>query len=412
MSNHASLICMAQNEKENIFFPVSYSSLVKQFSIVGNRQNQASQNEYRGILKNCNRLQFFFQKILVFFGAMPEDKEVTIYDIAKHLNISATTVSRGLKNHPAINKNTRKKIAEAAQNLGYRSNTFASSLRTKQTHTIGVIVPKLNSNFMSSVLAGMEDAASREGYNLIITQSLEKIEKEKANALTMFNKRVDGLLVSLAYDTGNIQHFEPFFRKKIPVVFFDRVFAHNESTSIVIDNFSAACNITKHLLDQGYRKILHLGGNLLRNVYKDRLEGYKKALQDHQVAFSKKYHIVSTLSEQAGAEAAKYILAMPASQRPDAVFAANDTSAVYCMLALKAAGLSIPGDIAFAGFNNDPISKVIEPNLTTVDYSGYMVGETAVTNLTNHLKGLSNISATNTITLRSDIIIRASSLKN
>ena len=100
---------------------------------------------------------------------MPDQKEITIYDIAKHLNISATTVSRGLKNHPAINKNTRKKIADAAKELGYRSNTFASSLRSNRTHTIGVIVPRLNSNFMSSVLAGMEDAASRENYNLIIS---------------------------------------------------------------------------------------------------------------------------------------------------------------------------------------------------------------------------------------------------
>src|SRR5258705_9186185 len=113
---------------------------------------------------------------------MPDNKEITIYDIAKHLNISATTVSRGLKDHPTINKNTRKKINEAARELGYRSNTFASSLRSKRTHTIGVIVPRLNSNFMSSVLSGMEDAASREGYNLIISQSLERTEKEVANA--------------------------------------------------------------------------------------------------------------------------------------------------------------------------------------------------------------------------------------
>src|SRR5215471_18598459 len=125
---------------------------------------------------------------------MSEEKEITIYDIARHLNISATTVSRGLKDHPAINKHTRKKIFEAARFLGYRSNTFASSLRTKKTHTIGVIVPRLNSYFMSSVLAGMENAASQENYNLIISQSLEKLEKEIANVQTMFNKRVDGLL--------------------------------------------------------------------------------------------------------------------------------------------------------------------------------------------------------------------------
>ena len=341
---------------------------------------------------------------------MAEGKEITIYDIAKHLNISATTVSRGLKDHPTINKNTRKKIFDAARHLGYRSNTFASSLRTKKTHTIGIIVPRLNSYFMASVLAGMEDAASRENYNLIISQSLESSEKEKANAHTMFNKRVDGLLVSLAYDTEDIHHYEPFIRKGIPVIFFDRVYPHNDCTSIVIDNFKAAYDVTKHLLDQGCKRIMHMGGNLLRNVYSDRLKGYKQALRDARVPFDEKLVYISKLNEEAGAEAAKHILKL-GNKMPDGVFSANDTAAVFCIKHLKEAGIRIPQDIAFAGFNNDPISKIVEPNLTTVNYSGYEIGEAAVSSLINHLSGLSSVKTTNTIILRSDLIIRESSLK-
>ena len=342
---------------------------------------------------------------------MPDDKEITIYDIAKHLNISATTVSRGLKDHPTINKNTRKKIFEAAKHLGYRSNTFASSLRSKKTFTIGVVVPRLNSYFMSAALAGMEDAASRENYNLIISQSLENAEKEVANAHTMFNKRVDGLLVSLAYDTENIHHFDHFFKKGIPVVFFDRIYSHNESTCIVIDNYKAAYDVTEHLIGQGCKRIMHLGGNMLRNVYAERLRGYKQALRDYNLPFDeKKLLFISKLNEEAGTKAAEHILKM--TGKPDAVFSANDTAAVYCMLKLKEAGIRIPADIAFAGFNNDPISKIIEPNLTTVNYSGYDIGEAAVNSLINHLKGISSIKTTNTIILRSDLIIRASSLKN
>jgi len=373
-------------------------------------------NEYRSFFKNCNRLQFFFQKMLPLFvnptKSMSEQKEITIYDIARHLNISATTVSRGLKNHPTINKNTRKKIADAAKELGYRSNTFASSLRSKRTHTIGVIVPRLNSNFMSSVLAGMEDAASREHYNLIITQSLEKREKEKANAHTMYNKRVDGLLISLAYDTENISHLQPFFSKGIPVVFFDRTYDHDQSTSILIDNLKAAYDVTNHLLEQGCRRIMHLGGNMLRDVYSERLKGYRKALQDHKIPFNEKLIYISNLSEEAGTGAAKHILKMKPAARPDGVFSANDTAAVHCMIHLKSAGIRIPEDIAFAGFNNDPISKVIEPNLTTVNYSGYHIGEMAVMNLIGHLKGLSSTKTTNTIILRADLVVRESSLKN
>jgi LacI family transcriptional regulator len=340
---------------------------------------------------------------------MPGEKEITIYDIANHLNISATTVSRGLKDHPTINKNTRKKIFDAAIELGYRSNTFASSLRSKKTHTIGVIVPRLDSHFMSSALAGMEDTARREGYNLIITQSLESEAKEITNAHTMFNKRVDGLLVSLAYDTENIKHFEPFMKKKIPVIFFDRIFPHNDSTSIIIDNYKAAYEVTQHLIEQGFRQIMHLGGNMLRNVYSERLRGYKQALKDNKISFNEKLVYISRLTEEAGAEAAEHILSM--ARKPDAVFSANDTCAVYCMIRLKEAGMSLPDDIAFAGFNNDPISKVIEPNLTTVNYSGYHIGEAAVRSLINHLNGISSIKTTNTIVLRSDLIIRDSSIK-
>jgi LacI family transcriptional regulator len=340
---------------------------------------------------------------------MSEEKEITIYDIAKHLNISATTVSRGLKDHPTINKNTRRKIVDAAKELGYRSNMFASSLRSKKTHTIGVIVPRLNSYFMSAVLSGMEDAASREGYNLIISQSLESAEKERTNAHTMFNKRVDGLLISLSYDTENIEHLSPFFNKAIPVVFFDRGYPHGESTSIVIDNFKAAYDVTKHLIEQGCKRIMHFGGNTLRNVYSDRLKGYKQALKDHNIKFEDRLVYISSLSEEAGTKAAEHILNM--KEKPDAVFAANDTCAVYCMIKLVEAGINIPNEIAFAGFNNDPISKVIQPNLTTVNYPGYTIGESAVSSLVNHLNGVSSIKTTNAVVLRSDLIIRDSSLK-
>lgn len=342
---------------------------------------------------------------------MAEGREVTIYDIAKQLNISAATVSRGLKNNPMIKKSTRKKIMETAKLLGYQTNNFASSLRSRQTNTFGVLVPRLNSYFVSAVLAGMENAANKFGYNLIIAQSLEDAEREKANAASLFNKRVDGLLVSLTNNTQDIEHLQPFFRRKIPVVFFDRVHAHDDSTSVVIDNFAAGYQATTHLIEQGFKHIMHLGGSMLRNVYKDRFEGYRRALADHGIEFQEYLHLSTPFSDSSGGEAAQYILQLPLEKRPDAVFAAHDTSAVNCMIALKAAGLRIPEDIAFVGFNNDPISKVIEPNLTTVDYNGAVMGDTAMMNLINHIKGVSNLYTTNSIMLRAELVIRASSQK-
>lgn len=341
---------------------------------------------------------------------MSQEKEVTIYDIAKALDISATTVSRGLKGHPAINKNTRKKIAEKAREMGYTPNAFAGSLRSKRTNTIGVIVPRLNSYFMSSALAGMENVANKYGYNLIISQSLENAKKEIENAHTMFNRRVDGLIISLAYNTENIDHLLPFTKRDIPVLFFDRVFNSGQFTGVVIDNYAAAYEITSHLISQGCKRIVHLGGNVIRNVYQDRLEGYLQALKDHQLEPDPQLIFTGNLSEEAGMDAARQLLQMP--QLPDGLFAANDTCATYCMIELKRAGIRIPEDIAVAGFNNDRISQIIEPSLTTVDYPGYAIGETTATHLINHLQGTTNINNTNTIVLRTELIVRNSSLRN
>lgn len=338
-------------------------------------------------------------------------KEITIYDLARELNLSPATISRGLRKSSVINKKTIQRILNKAEEMGYRHNNFASNLRNKRTKTLGIIVPRLNSYFMTSVVAGMEDVASKEGYDLIISQSLEKKELEINNANTMFNKRIDGLLISLAYTTSDITHLLPFFEKQIPVVFFDRSFPGVESVSVVIDNRLAAYKATTHLIEQGCKKIMHLTGNLSRDIYENRLKGYKQALVEHNIPFNKDFVLVSTLTEQDGLNAAKTILTMKPADRPDAVFCANDTSAVHCMVHLKQQGISIPQDIAFAGFNNDAVSRMVEPNLTTIDYPGHQIGEVAVSCLINLLKGDERVKNTEQIVLHSSLLVRGSSLK-
>lgn len=341
---------------------------------------------------------------------MEKEKEVTIYDLARKLNISIATVSRALKDDPVVSKKTKKKIFDLAEEMGYRSNHFARNLRNQRTDTIGVIVPRLNSYFMSTVIAGIENVANNEGYNLIISQSSESAQKEMNSAKTMFNNRVDGLLVSLAYDTEDISHFDTFYRKNIPIIFFDRVAEKDMCTNVLIDNRKAAYEATRHLAQEGCRRIAHITATPKRNVYIERLEGYKKALAEFDLPFSDDLLIIGNLSQEAGTLAAEKILAM--DPRPDGVFVANDNCAVGCMLALKQAGIRIPEDIAFVGFNNDPVSKVVEPNLTTINYPGYEMGEVAARNLINHLSGIATITATNTILLRSELIVRGSSKKS
>lgn len=337
-------------------------------------------------------------------------KEITIYDIAKHLNISSATVSRGLKDHPAISQKTKKLILETAKEMGYQTNTFASNLRRQKTNTIGVIVPRLNSGFMSDALAGMENIANISGYNLIISQSLETEKKEILNAATLFNNRVDGLVVSLSYDTKNIAHFEPFLKKKIPVLFFDRVFAHKDCSTIVIDNYKAAYEITAHLISQGCNNPVHVTGSLLRNVYSDRYRGFKQALSDHNITFNEENLIINNLTPEDALEVSERILKM--TPLPDAVFVSSDLCAANIMLELKKNGIKIPADMAFAGFNNDTYSKLVEPGLTTINYKGFEIGELAIKMMINQLNHLQKMTMTQTIVLGHELIIRQSSLRH
>jgi len=339
---------------------------------------------------------------------MKGSKEVTIYDVAKALNLSPSTVSRGLKNHPHIRKETRKKIQTVANEMGYRQNKFASNLRLKHTNTIGIVVPRLNSYFMATAIAGIEKVTSENGYGLIISQSLESWRKEISCVNTLFNSRVDGLLVSLAYDTKNINHFNLLFNKDIPVVFFDRVADCNGCISVIIDNYKAGYEVTSHLIDQGCRRIVHLGGNMLRNVYSERFRGYRQALADNKIEYDPVLLIISDMSSQAGKETAQKILKM--KPRPDGLFSSNDTTAAAAIVQLVQAGVKIPDEIAIAGFNNEPVSQVVHPNLTTVDYPALEIGEMAATSLINKLKD-SLKADLSSIVLKHNLIVRESSLR-
>lgn len=309
-----------------------------------------------------------------------------------------------------VKKDTQEKILSAAKLMGYRANSLASNLRSKRSKTVGVLVPRLNSDFMADVIAGMEKVLNKAGYNLIISQSLETMQKEIVNAETMINNRIDGLLVSLASDTNLLDHFEVLIKKGVPVIFFDRVIENNQWPNIKIDNYQAAYQVTQHLISQGCKDIIHLGGNLLRNIYSERFRGYKQALLDNKISFKGSNMLLTDLSVNAGVDAADYILNR--ERLPDGVFAANDQCAISCMQVLKKNGIKVPHQVAFAGFNNDVASKVVEPNLTTVDYNGHEMGEVAAQVLISHLSNGADIKITRSIVLRSDLIIRGSSLRN
>ena len=336
-------------------------------------------------------------------------KEVTIYDIADRSGLSAATVSRALNDNPAISKKTRRKIADLAKDMGYQQNKFAKNLRQKSSQTIGVIVHELNSHFITSVLSGIEKVTAAANYNIIIGHSDEKSNREATNAFNLFHKRVDGLIASLAYDTKDLSHYEPFVLKGIPIVFFDRVKKDGFGTKVIIDNEKVGYDATTHLIQQGCKKIMHVTGNLMQNVYSDRLKGFRNALSQHDLLFHAEDLIVTDFMEQSGIELGKQILEM--KDKPDGIFVTNDLCAAVCMQTLREAGISVPDDMAIVGFNDDLVSRIVEPKLTTVRYNGKEMGEVAARSLMDQLNHGSVIDTNYTIVLGSELIIRQSSTK-
>ncbi len=340
---------------------------------------------------------------------MERQKDITIYDLAKELQLSPATVSRALKNNPIINSETRKKVVDLAKKKGYRSNAFASNLRTQKTNTIGVLVHELNSYFITAVLAGIEAVATSAGYDILIAHSNEMAGKEITNAFNLFNKRVDGVIASLAYDTNDLSHFEPFIKKHIPLLFFDRIDNSIAATQVVIDNFKAGYDATQHLIEQGCTQIVHATASLQRNVYADRLLGYKKALKDYKIPFNQALVLIDDFSEDSGKLIAEKILKK--DSLPDGLFITNDFCAAVCMSHLKEAGIKIPKDIAIVGFNNDVISRIVEPKITTIDYPGKLMGQTIAERLVHQLQTKKGINKKEQIIIPSSLIVRNSSVR-
>ena len=186
--------------------------------------------------------------------------QVTIKDIARELGISPSTVSRALKDHPDISPETKKAVNELADKLNYQPNIVALSLRQSKTNTIGVIIPEIVHFFFSTVISGIEDVAYSAGYNVIITQSNESLQREKTDIKALFNSRVDGMLISLSRETSNFEHIDSILAKGVPMVFFDRVYDTANASKVIVDDLSGAKDATQHLIDQGCKRIAHLEG--------------------------------------------------------------------------------------------------------------------------------------------------------
>lgn len=335
-------------------------------------------------------------------------KKTTIHDISKALKINSSTVSRALNNSPRVSQKTKDLIQKKAIELGYQKNILASNLRTNKTNTIGIIVPRISRTFFSSVISGIEETAYNAGYNVVIGQSLESFEREKELVSTLLSNRVDGLLISVSMGTTNYDHLSNFKTNGGPIVFFDRPITMLDTPSISIDDYEASYNATKHLIKNGCKNIVHFSGFQKIALYKRRTEGYVAALTDNDIPIRPEYILESQLSEADGIEMAKKVLKLP---KVDGIYSSNDTAAISAMQHFKKNNIKIPDDIAIVGFNNDPISAAIEPNLTTVNQPDVEMGIIASSLLIELIKKTIKTPSEHSKTLGTELIIRQSSQK-
>ncbi|MDF2159090.1 LacI family DNA-binding transcriptional regulator [Algoriphagus sp. CAU 1675] len=319
---------------------------------------------------------------------MKKGHQVTMKEIAKKLGVSVSTISRALKDSPELHPETKRKIVEMAKEMNYQPNLLAQSLRISRTKTLGVIVPEITSHFFASCISGIQDFATKRGYNVMICQSNEFIDQEIANIRTLVASQVDALLISLSRETNHFEHLFDLYNREIPFVLFDRVQEDIPVSKITFNDAGGAYQVTHHMLEQGCRRIAYVSGPEDLYISKKRKEGYLKALDEYGITEEESIIKVTDLTLEGNRKVAKEIAEM--KPRPDGVFCMIDPVAVDVLTYWKSIGVKVPEEICLAGFTDNPTAAVVEPPLTTVSQPGYEMGRLAVSHLLDQLEGLAS----------------------
>ncbi len=302
-------------------------------------------------------------------------KRITIHDIARELNLTSATVSRALNDHPRISAATKRIVQEKALQFDYQRNNIASSLRLGKSYTIGVIIPSAQMNFFGSVVHGIENSASKNGYSIILYQSEETCSLEKKAIETFLSARVDGILASIAKETIDYAHFEDLKKRNIPLVFFDRTNDGLNIPSVVVNDYKGAFLATEHLIKMGYKRVAHVSGPQHIKGFKERTIGYIDALKHYNIIVDYSLIYPGDISIESGKQAIDYFFSLP--QIPDSVFAAEDFTALGIIKGLKERRIKIPQEFGVFGFANESFDEHITPALSSVDQQTVQMGKEA-----------------------------------
>ncbi|MGN8068759.1 LacI family DNA-binding transcriptional regulator [Mucilaginibacter sp. SG564] len=335
---------------------------------------------------------------------------ITIRDIARELHLSVSTVSKALRDSYEISEKTKKLVMEFAQKHNYRPNPMAQSLKKGHSKSIGIVVSSIDNQFFSQVINGMESEAYSQGYNVIITQSHESYDLEVQNVGHLIHRAIDGLLISIATETADVEHLRRLQQQGLPIVFFDRVSTEIETHKVIVDNLGGAYQATTHLLDSGYKNIAHITSSVTSSVTKQRLEGYVNALVERGIEVKEryiKYCLHGGLNLDELEQAVDELLA--SEPRPDAILTASDRITTSTMTLLHRKNIRIPQDVALVGFSNTVLADVLNPSLTSVHQPAFEIGRKATEMLLSIINSKRPVTEFENVILPTELFIRSSS---
>ena len=308
-------------------------------------------------------------------------QNITLRDIAKVLNLSVSTVSRALTDSYQIGDKTKKLVLEYAKAHNYVPNRMARGLKEGKSRSIGVVVCSIHNSFVSQMLDGIDQFCTANGYQLIIMQSKENWEQEKACVNLLYAGGIDGLLISPTYQTTDFDYLKKLQNDGLPIVLFDRLSEHINTHKVAVDNFKGAYNAVVHLITNGYKNIAHINSNSKLNLATDRFEGYKKALADHQIPYNDnlvKFCDPVNLADSLTI-AIKELINL--ERKPEAIFTATDQISTKSLSILNELNYNIPQEMALIGFSNTDLANVLNPALSTVHQPAFEIGNLAAKQL-------------------------------
>lgn len=337
---------------------------------------------------------------------------ITLKDIAKALNLSASSVSKALNDSHEISQETKKLVKDYAEKHHFRINKIAQTLKTGKTYSIGVILFNISNNFVAQMLDGIQVVSEQAKYDIIIMQSRNNELLEKKAIEVLRNRGVDGLLISPINHQSSETELRALQENGIPVVLIDRIFHNLHTHKVGVNNFEGAYRATKHLVDQGKKRLMHITGKDL-GITEERLNGFKAALATANIPFHPDLLLACDYTEGSQVEIEikrKIVQLLDAGQKPDAIFCATDDITSRTLGGLAELNIAVPAEIALIGFSNTPYAHALNPALSAVVQPAFEMGKLGFQKLIELVNKKHQEVAFETIALDTELHIRKSSL--